>query len=232
MMKKTLLAVALVLAGMIPVEARSYGVEADFTQNPIEENDYGTHHSMGCMMLQECTAGVVEIRSVGDLKDYYNGYPNLPDEFKELLRVFRKIGIRVYIAPERYFTHNTRGVYHTVTNNFYLNDKFMVKPHHLMSVVRHEGWHAAQDCMAGSIHNSYIAVIRNEEDIPQLWKDMAADLYPPNAVPWEQEATWAGREEGMTLEALQACASDTPMWEIIEPTPLTRQFLVDKGYIK
>ena len=231
-MKKTLFAIALLLGGMIPVGATPYGVEADYTQNPIEETDYYTNHSMGCMLLRECTAGIVQINSVQDLKDYYKDYPELPAEFTELLKVFEEIGIKVYIAPEKYFVRNTRGVYHTVSNNFYLNDKYMMKPHHLMSVVRHEGWHAAQDCMAGSIHNSYIAVIRNEDEIPQLWKDMAEDLYPPQAVPWEQEATWAGRTENMTLEALQACASDTPMWEEIEPTPLTRQFLVDKGYIK
>ena len=225
-MKKTLLALALLVGGIIPVSA------FDYTKNPIEESEYRTNHSMGCMLLQECTEGVVEITSVEDLEQYYGEYPDLPSEFTQLLEVFSKIGIKVYIAPEKYFVSNTRGIYHTVSNNFYLNDKFMVKPHHLMSVVRHEGWHAAQDCMAGSIHNNYIAVIRDEDDIPQLWKDMASDLYPPSAVPWEQEATWAGREEGMTLEALRACASDTPMWEILEPTPLTRQFLIDKGYIK
>ena len=77
-----------------------------------------------------------------------------------------------------------------------------------MSVVRHEGWHA-QDCMAGSINNSYIAVIRNDDDIPQLWKDMAEELYPPSAVPWEQEAGWAGRTEGMTLESSVRVLTDT-----------------------
>ena len=231
-MKRTLFALALLLGGMVPVGATPYGVEADYSENPITENEYYTFHSMGCMLLQECTAGVVEITSEQDLKDYYNGYKDLPQEFSDLLVTFKQIGIKVYLAPERYFDRNTRGIYHTVSNNFYLNDKFMQKPHILMSVIRHEGWHAAQDCMAGSIDNTFIAVIKNDEDIPQLWKDMAADVYPATVLPWEQEATWAGREEGMTLEALQACASDTPMWEILPPTPLTRQFLVDKGFIQ
>ena len=35
-----------------------------------------------------------------------------------------------------------------------------------------------QDCMAGSIHNNYIAVIRNDEEIPELWKEMARRTYP------------------------------------------------------
>lgn len=228
-MKRTLFGVALLLSGLVPAVVAA---PFDFTRNPIEETEYRSAHSMGCMLLQECTEGVVEINSVQDLKDYYGEYDVLPAEFQQLLDVLGEIGIKVYIAPERYFLSGTRGVYHTVSNNFYLNDKYMVKNYHLMSVMRHEGWHAAQDCMAGSIDNTFIAVIRNEDDIPQLWKDMAADVYPASALPWEQEATWAGREEGMTLEVLQACASDTPMWEEIEPTPLTRQFLVDKGYIK
>ena len=225
-MKKSLLAFALLLGSIVPVSA------FDYTKNPIEESEYRTNHSMGCMLLQECREGVVEVTSVQTLKDYYGDYPDLPDEFNQLLQVFAKIGIKVYIAPEKYFVRNTRGLYHTVSNNFYLNDAFMIKSGHLMSVMRHEGWHAAQDCMAGSIHNNYIAVIRDDQEIPELWKEMARRTYPANAVPWEQEATWAGRTEGMTLEALRACASDTPMWDIIDPTPLTRQFLVDKGYIK
>ena len=228
-MKRTLFGVALLLSGLVPAVVAA---PFDFSRNPIEETEYNSAHSMGCMLLQECTEGVVEINSVQDLKDYYGEYDVLPAEFQQLLDVLGEIGIKVYIAPERYFLSGTRGVYHTVSNNFYLNDKYMVKKHHLMSVMRHEGWHAAQDCMAGSIDNTFIAVIRNSDDIPQIWKDMAADVYPASALPWEQEATWAGREEGMTLEVLQACASDTPMWEIIPPTPLTRQFLVDKGYIK
>ena len=48
-------------------------------------------------------------------------------EFNQLLEVFAKIGIKVYIAPEKYFVRNTRGLYHTVSNNFYLNDHFMKK---------------------------------------------------------------------------------------------------------
>ena len=228
-MKRTLFGVALLLSGLVPAVVAA---PFDFTRNPIEETEYHSPHSMGCMLLQECTEGVVEINSVQDLRDYYGDYDVLPAEFQQLLDVLGEIGIKVYIAPNRYFVNGTRGVYHTVSNNFYLNDKYMVKKHHLMSVMRHEGWHAAQDCMAGSINNTFIAVIRDSDDIPQIWKDMAADVYPAGALPWEQEATWAGREEGMTLEVLKACASDTPMWEVIPPTPLTRQFLVDKGYIK
>ena len=52
-----------------------------------------------------------------------------------------------FILPEKYFVSNTRGIYHTVSNNFYLNDHFMKNTGHLMSVMRHEGWQCVQDCM-------------------------------------------------------------------------------------
>ena len=99
-----------------------------------------------------------------------------------------------------------------------------------MTVMRHEGWHAAQDCMAGSIKNSMIAIIRPEEDIPMLYREMAERSYPASAVPWEAEAGWAGRTENVTMEALESCARGT-MWTDYEPTPLTRKWLIENKYI-
>ena len=89
----------------------------------------------------------------------------------------------------------------------------------------------AQDCMAGTIENNMIAIIKNEEDVPKFWADMATRTYPENALPWEKEATWAGRTEWMTADALKACAAGE-MWKVYEPTPLTREYLVKEGYIK
>ena len=106
----------------------------------------------------------------------------------------------------------------------------MGRPNVLMSVMRHEGWHAAQDCMAGTIDNSMIAIIKPEDEVPMLWRDMVESAYPENSWPWEKEATWAGKTEGMTSNALAACA-DGNMWEVYEPTPLTREYLVKEGYI-
>ena len=53
----------------------------------------------------------------------------------------------------------------------------------------------------------------------------------PSSIPWEAEATWAGKTEGMTMKALQACAAGN-MWEVYKPTPLTEQWLRKEGYIK
>ena len=46
----------------------------------IEESEYRTNHSMGCMLLQECQEGVVEITSLQDIVDYYGDYPEVPWE--------------------------------------------------------------------------------------------------------------------------------------------------------
>ena len=125
---------------------------------------------------------------------------------------------------EKYFPDGHRGVYHTVSNNFYLNKEFMNEPDVLMQVMRHEGWHAAQDCMAGTIDNSMIAIIKPEEEVPLIWRVLAERTYPESAVPWEAEAGWAGRTEGMTQAALESCAAGT-MWTDYTPTPMTGEWL-------
>jgi len=105
------------------------------------------------------------------------------------------------------------------------------RPNVLMTVMRHEGWHAAQDCMAGSINNSMIAIIKPEESVPGVWREIVEKTYPKSAVPWEAEAKWAGLTEGMTMKALQACASGE-MWNNPDypPTPLTKEWLIKNGY--
>ena len=152
-------------------------------------------------------------------------------EFNNMLMSLSAVGVNVYLADEKYFPPMHRGVYHTVGNNFFLNRKYMGDPGTLMMVMRHEGWHAAQDCMAGSIKNSLIAIIHNEEDVPLLWRTLAERTYPASAVPWEAEAGWAGRTEGMTMKALESCARGT-MWTDYELTPLTRKWLEEEGFIK
>ena len=188
--------------------------------------------AMGCMILRECTKDVRRIQSINDIrKEFPNSdFDLIADEFNSMLLSLDKIGVMVFLADEKYFPVGHRGVYHTVSNNFYLNDAFMHRQGVLMSVMRHEGWHAAQDCMAGSIKNSMIAIIKPEEDVPDLWREMTERTYPKSAVPWEAEAMWAGRTEGMTQKALAACANGK-MWEVYNPTPLTKKWLVEEGYL-
>ena len=189
--------------------------------------------SMGCMLLRECTDGVKQVTSVLDISSEYSNtddfYP-VADEFNNMLVSLGQVGVNVFLADDKYFPVGHRGVYHTVGNNFFLNRTHMGRPNILMQVMRHEGWHAAQDCMAGTIDNNLVAIIKPEEDVPMIWRVLAERTYPEHAVPWEAEAGWAGRTEGMTKDALAACATGR-MWEIYEPTPLTRQYLVEEGYI-
>jgi hypothetical protein len=193
---------------------------------------YYTMDAMGCMLLKDCTKGVDRIYSSGDLRAAFpdSDWDYVADEFDKIMLSFEQIGVHVHLADEKYFPVGHRGVYHTVSNHFYLNKTYVHRPHILMSVVRHEGWHAAQDCMAGSIKNSMIAIIKPEEEVPMVWKEMVERTYPPHARPWEAEATWAGKTEGMTQKALDSCARGK-MWTEYEPTPLTRQWLEENGHL-
>jgi hypothetical protein len=200
----------------------------------VPQKGYYTMDAMGCVLLRECTDGVEEVTNLLDISSQYpNTYSFTPiaTEFNNMLTSLNRVGVKVFLTDQKYFPVGHRGVYHTVGNNFFLNKAFMHRPGVLMSVMRHEGWHAAQDCMAGTIDNSLVAIILPEESVPSYWREMTERTYPKAAVPWEAEATWAGKTEGMTMKALQACASGN-MWEVYEPTPLTGEYLKKEGYIK
>jgi hypothetical protein len=203
--------------------------------DPLKDNEYYTNHSMGCMLLRECKDEVKEVFNLLDVSSEYSNtddFYSVASEFNSMLVALNQVGVNVFLADEKYFPVGHRGVYHTVSNNFFLNKTFMKRPHVLMSVMRHEGWHAAQDCMAGTIDNSLIAIIHNEDDVPEMWQEMARRAYvlQPSAIPWEKEATWAGKTENMTMRALQSCAAGT-MWSDYDPTPKTREWLVENGYL-
>jgi len=219
-----------IIASLVAAVAVALPVHSD----PLQENEYYTSHSMGCMLLRECTDGVKKVTSLLDISSQY---PNTDDfypvaiEFNNMLVSLKRVGVNVFLADEKYFPVGHRGVYHTVSNNFFLNKTFMKRPGVLISVMRHEGWHAAQDCMAGTIDNSMIAIILSEETVPPLWREIVEKTYPESAWPWEAEATWAGKTEGMTQKALNSCARGQ-MWNEYNPTPLTKKWLEENGYIK
>lgn len=193
---------------------------------------FKTYDSMGCMLLRECTDGVYEIKSSSDLRTFYpdTDFSRISVEFDRIVKSLNKVGVDVFLADEKWFPIGHRGVYHTVSNSFFLNRAHMHRPHVLMSVTRHEGWHAAQDCMAGTIKNSMIAIIKPEEEVPMIWQELVKRTYPSHAQPWEAEATWAGKTEGMTQTALEACAAGS-MWEVYKPTPLTLEWLRENNFV-
>tara|TARA_S200002703_G_scaffold159756_1_gene174534 strand:- start:834 stop:1508 length:675 start_codon:yes stop_codon:yes gene_type:complete len=218
-----------IISGLILSASHIPSVEANPTKG------YYTYDAMGCMLLRECTDGVEQVTNLLDISSQYpntSSFTPIATEFNNMLTSLGRVGVKVFLADSKYFPVGHRGVYHTVGNNFFLNKAFMHRPGTLMSVMRHEGWHAAQDCMAGTIKNNMIAIIHNEEDVPELWQEMARRSYAltPSAIPWEKEATWAGKTEGMTMKALQSCA-DGNMWEVYEPTPKTREWLMENGFM-
>ena len=85
---------------------------------------FKSYDSMGCMLLGECRENVDEVFTLLDIS---HEYPNMEDftpysaEFNMMLMTLNQIGVKVYLADEYYFPEGHRGVYHTVTNNFYLN---------------------------------------------------------------------------------------------------------------
>ena len=203
-----------------------------FAEGKITKGFY-TMDALGCMIVRECTQDVYRVKSIATIANAHpdSDYDLVADEFDRMLVALDEVGVKVFLADEKYFPVGHRGVYHTVSNNFFLNKTYMRRPSVLMTVMRHEGWHAAQDCMAGSIKNSMIAIIRPEEDIPMIYREMAERTYPASAVPWEAEAGWAGRTEKVTMEALESCARGT-MWTDYKPTPLTEKWLREEGFIK
>ncbi len=213
--------------------AATMATAAVFANESKITQGFKSYDSMGCMMLRECKEDVDEVFTLLDIS---HEYPNMEAftpyaaEFNMMLMTLNQIGVKVYLADEYYFPEGHRGVYHTVSNNFYLNRDYMGDPGTLMMLMRHEGWHAAQDCMAGTIDNSMIAIILPEESVPMLWRVLAERTYPEASVPWEAEAQWAGRTEGMTMKALQSCANKS-MWTDYDPTPMTGEWLKKNGYI-
>jgi len=220
-----------ILAGLM--FGMAHGLAVNAGEDKITKG-YNSMDAMGCMLVSECKNDVDEVFSLLDISAEYSNtdeFTPVAYEFNTMLQAMNAIGIKVFLADQRYFPIMHRGVYHTVSNNIYLNKRYMNRPDVLMQLMRHEGWHAAQDCMAGTIENSLIAIIMPEEDVPMIWRVMAERTYPESAVPWEAEAQWAGRTENMTMEALQSCSRGT-MWTDYEPTPLTYKWLKENNYVK
>jgi len=225
--KKLLVALFLASSSVLP----SHAVE-------LETDHLFTPHAMGCMMMRECTKNVEEVKNIKDVESYQGrgiDHSLIAVEFNSLVKVLNNVGVNVYIAPIDYFLIGIRGVYYTEGNNIFLNSEMVERSSSLITVMRHEGWHTAQDCMAGDIKNRFIAIILDNEKIPKYFKNITESTYSmagkDSSIPWEQEAYWAGHTVGMTQNALESCSTGA-MWNEYPPTPLTKEFLIEKGYIK
>ena len=185
--------------------------------------------SLGCMMLRECKEDVVELTTWSELGPEYG---IAAEELDAILAALKKVGATIYLADERYFEFRMRGVYDVRFNNIFLNKFYLDQPTKMIQVIRHEGWHTAQDCMAGTLENTFTALIFPEEDVPDWIRRGAERTYAKNVLPFEAEAMWAMYVEDKTKEALEVCAGPKKMWEHYSPTPLTGEWLEQEGFIK
>ena len=215
-MKKVLLSALAATALCLPVLAED------------KVKSWNSLDSVGCMMLRECTEGVDQISSWNDLGIEYALWA---EELDAIISSLKAVNIGIYLADEKYFLRNMRGVYDVTGNNMYINRFYLEQPTKLVQVIRHEGWHAAQDCMAGTLDNTFTALIHPEESVPDWIRSGAERTYPKKAVPWEAEAMWAMYSENRTKEALEACSGPAKMWQVFEPTPLTGEWLKKKGFM-
>jgi len=185
--------------------------------------------SLGCMMLRECKEDVVELTTWSELGPEYG---IAAEELDAIIAALKKVGATIYLADERYFAFRMRGVYDVRFNNIFLNRFYLDQPTKMIQVIRHEGWHTAQDCMAGTLENTFTALIFPEEDVPDWIRRGAERTYAKNVLPFEAEAMWAMYIEDKTKEALEVCAGPKKMWEYYSPTPLTGEWLEQEGFIK
>ena len=193
---------------------------------------WNTYNSMGCMMLRECKEGTEPILSWADLGKQFKPWG---DELGRIFSAMNQAGIDVYIAHEKYFVDKTRGLYNVKGNNLFINEKYLDDPRQLVSVIRHEGWHAAQDCMAGSLNNTFTAIVWPDNKVP-AWVNRGAELtyeMSPKAIPYEAEAMYAAMSNSETADALEVCANPlVNMWDKYPPTPFTKKWLIEKGHIR
>ena len=195
-----------------------------------------TYDSMGCMMMRECLNDVSPISSTADLETLlrFSNFDVVRGETDALIIELEKMGVGVYLADDKYFPRGHAGVYSTVSNDFFLNTSYADDPIQMLRTLRHEAFHAAQDAMAGTIDNTQIAIIHAEEEVPQKYV-LAAEIAYGNSpvLPWEKEAKWAGGTPNLTLNILRIInETNGKPWTVIEPTPMTREWLVEKGYIR
>ena len=184
--------------------------------------------SMGCMMLRECTKDVRQVKTWRSLGDEYEAFE---EEISDILKSLSEIGVNVYIGDDKYFAFNTRGLYSVKGNDMFLNERYLSNPTMMVKVLRHEGWHIAQDCMAGTIDNTFTGVILQDGVVPDWIANGAEKTYPQRAVPYEAVAMYAAFSDSMTRDALKVCAGPKKMWEVYKPTPLTKKWLLEQGFI-
>ena len=80
--------------------------------------------AMGCMILRECTEGVEQLTADSALIKGKE-FDAFREEIQKILAGLDKLGVPVYVAPSRYFTPRTVGLYKPEYNRFYVNEALL-----------------------------------------------------------------------------------------------------------
>lgn len=211
-MKKLLLGLFASVALVVPTLAHQ-----------VEDNLFYTYEAMECMHKRLCTVGVDEV----NINDFYD------DEIRTLLVNLDQMGVKVYESNPQYFVDSYHALYYSDVNKIFLNREATNDFETFIKALRHEGWHAAQDCMAAGMYNSDIMPLLEAERIPSevIQQTFALYGYEPRIVGIEREAMLAMDIPWMTVEALEACNSDTPIWEVYNPPKKTWSYLYWNGLV-
>jgi len=190
--------------------------------------------AMGCMILLECTEGTEKLSP--ESKVFENpDFDPFREEIKRIITALDKLEIGVYLAPSRYFTPRTVGLYKPNYNRFFINEELVKDPREFLGTLRHEGWHTVQDCMGGGLQTSFMAQVHQDSEIPAWIMKSTRLTYESmmqsRAVPWEADANWAEEQSNVTAEKLEMCTKG-PLWEQIRPTPMTMEWLIGCGWMK
>ena len=163
---------------------------------PVSSSElFHTSISMACMKEKECTAGVIEVDLEGQ-----------ESETREILNNLKEIGVEVYKAVPQYFKKHFRAVYYSDDKLIFINTRYLYNKKDLLEVLRHEGWHVAQDCEAG-FDSPELVPIYEYSEVPQKFKDDALMRYgfDPFVIKIETEAIWAMYTPKMTINELEKC---------------------------
>ena len=147
-----------------------------------------TAAALGCMKLGDCTDGVDRITDVSQLDTHYgNSWSgDRKGEINRIIKGLDKAGVKIYLSDQRYFLAGQRGIYYTDTNTLFMNESYSLSPDSFLETFRHEAWHAVQDCMAGTIDNSFVAVVFDEALVPnnsKILADVRYQFFAPTCYP-------------------------------------------------
>lgn len=190
--------------------------------------------AMGCMILLECTEGIEKLTPESEVfkKEEFDPFR---EEVWRILTALEKLNVGVYLAPPRYFTSRTVGLYKPNYNRFFINETLLQDEREFLGTLRHEGWHVVQDAMGGGLETAFMAQVHQDSEIP-VWvmkntRLTYESMGQSRAIPWEADANWAEEQSNQTARYLEM-AAERPLWEQVTPTPMTKEWLIGCGWMK